>query len=414
MQFAGLVDGEWPGRPRRNVFYSTGILKELGWPAERERANGARAAFADLLGSPTGDAAVSAFLLEHDAVVSVSPLSDEIEQAAPRQVEPVPTTLMFDYEALTHEPVAIAAVHERAREWANFRIQARSPADSRFRGFTGPHYPDAYSLSGLERYQDCPFKFFASDVLRLDEPAEDGGVLSPRARGRFIHELLQQFFAAWDARGEGGITPGRLDAARAVFAEVAGPLLARLPQSDSALERTRLFGSPLSVGVVDIVLAQEALRPGTVRERWLEYRLEGEFSLGGDDSRRVPLRGVADRIDLLEGNRLRVIDYKTGSAPERSRALQVPVYALCAQERLTARDGAAWAVEEGLYLSFAGKRAVVRVADAGDPEMLATARERVFGLVDQINAGEFPPRPHDPMICSYCAYASVCRKDYVE
>ena len=344
----------------------------------------------------------------------MSPLIDEIEQAAPRQVEPVPTTLMFDYEALTHEPIAIAAVHERAREWANFRIQARAPADSRFRGFTGPHYPDAYSLSGLERYQDCPFKFFASDVLRLDEPAEDGGALSPRARGRFIHELLQQFFAAWDARGEGGITPGRLDAARAVFAEVAGPLLARLPQSDSALERTRLFGSPLSVGVVDIVLAQEALRPGTVRERWLEYRLEGEFSLGGDDSRRVPLRGVADRIDLLEGNRLRVIDYKTGSAPERSRALQVPVYALCAQERLTARDGAAWAVEEGLYLSFAGKRAVVRVADAGDPEMLATARERVFGLVDQINAGEFPPRPHDPMICSYCAYASVCRKDYVE
>ncbi len=414
VQFAGLVDGEWPGRPRRNIFYSTGILKELGWPTDRDRANGARAAFADLLGSPTGEAAVSAFLLEHDAVVSMSPLIDEIEPRAPRQVEPVPNMLMFDHEALTQEPVAIAAVRETVREWANFRIQARELADSRFRGLTGPHQPDAYSLSGLERYQDCPFKFFASDVLRLDEPAEDGGVLSPRARGRFIHELLQQFFAAWDALGEGGITPANLDAARAVFAEVAEPLLARLPHNDSALERTRLFGSPLSVGVVDIVLAQEASRPGTVRERWLEYRLDGEFSLGGDDSRRVPLRGVADRIDLLEGHRLRVIDYKTGSAPERSRALQVPVYALCAQERLTARDGADWTVEEGLYLSFAGKRPVVRVADAGDPEMLTTARERVFGLVDQINAGEFPPRPHDPMICSYCAYPSVCRKDYVE
>ena len=33
---------------------------------------------------------------------------------------------------------------------------------------------------------------------------------------------------------------------------------------------------------------------------------------------------------------------------------------------------------------------------------------------DQINAGQFPPRPHDPMICSYCAYSPVCRKDYVE
>ena len=30
-----------------------------------------------------------------------------------------------------------------------------------------------------------------------------------------------------------------------------------------------------------------------------------------------------------------------------------------------------------------------------------------------VEAGEFPPRPHEERICSYCAYASVCRKDYV-
>jgi RecB family exonuclease len=194
---------------------------------------------------------------------------------------------------------------------------------------------------------------------------------------------------------------------------VAEPLLAQLPRSDAVLERTRLFGSALSVGIVDLVVAMEVSRPGTVRERWLEYRLEGEFSLG-DGRRRVPLRGVADRIDLLEGNRLRVIDYKTGSAPERGRALQVPVYALCAQERLEARDGSPWAVDEALYISFSGKRSSVRVADAQDAELLASARDRVFDVVDQINAGVFPVRPHEPMRCSYCAYPSVCRKDYVE
>ena len=196
----------------------------------------------------------------------------------------------------------------------------------------------------------------------------------------------------------------KIDAARADSPKSPGCCCPAAGERRS-VERTRLFGSPLSVGVVDIVLAQEALRPGAVRERWLEYRLEGEFSLGGDDSRRVPLRGVADRIDLLEGNRLRVIDYKTGSAPERSRALQVPVYALCAQERLCAT--ALPAVEEGLYLSFAGKRSVVRMVEAGDPEMLeaprAGARPR------RSDQRELPPRPHDPMICSYCAYASVCR-----
>ena len=420
LQCAGLVDGEWPDRPRRNIFYASAILRELGWPAERGRADGARAAFVDLLSSPSREVAVSAFLLEHDAVVSVSPLVDEIEQKAERVPQPVPSVLVFNYEALTRGRLE-AVAGESAREWAAFRTQAGRRDGPRFRGETGPHHPGGYSLSGLERYQDCPFKFFASDVLRLDEPPEDGAVLSARARGRFVHELLQQFFAAWDARGEGGITPARLDAARTVFAGVAEPLLARLPQSDAALERARLFGSALSVGIVDTILSMEAARPGAVRERWLEYRLEGEFSLGGDPStplgaggRRIPLRGVADRIDLLEGDRLRIVDYKTGSAPERTRALQVPVYALCAQERLRSRDGREWTVDEAVYVSFAGKKAIVGVADEDDPRLLSTARERVFGLVEQINAGVFPPRPNDPIMCGYCAYSSVCRKDYVE
>ncbi|PYR65264.1 MAG: hypothetical protein DMF88_20465 [Acidobacteria bacterium] len=46
-------------------------------------------------------------------------------------------------------------------------------------------------------------------------------------------------------------------------------------------------------------------------------------------------------------------------------------------------------------------------------EMLADARRRLLAIVDGIERGEFPPRPHEERICSYCAYPSVCRKDYV-
>ena len=413
LQLAGVVDGEWPDRPRRNIFYSTSVLRQLGWPAERDRNDGARAEFADFLQSPGCEIAVSGFLLEHDNTVSLSPLIDEIEHVRGRRIKPVPGRLIFDYEALVQEHVDGGVIAERARAWTNFRSQAVPREDVRFRGITGAHRPEAFSLSALERYQDCPFKFFASDVLRLEEPPDDGSTLSPRTRGRFVHELLQQFFVSWDARGEGGITAARLDAARALFIEVSEPFLAKLSPGDAALERTRLFGSALSVGIVDVLLGMEASRPGVVRDRWLEFKLEGHFSLG-DGGRRVPLRGVADRIDLLDGNRLRVVDYKTGSAPERGRALQVPVYALCAQERLTERDGETWTVDEALYISFAGKRAAVRVAREGDVETLSTARERVFALIDQITGGEFSPHPHDPIICSYCAYSSVCRKDYVD
>src|SRR5262249_2733277 len=59
VQLAGVMDGEWPERPRRSIFYSAGVLRELGWPAESDRLDGERAAFADLLQLATSRLAVS-------------------------------------------------------------------------------------------------------------------------------------------------------------------------------------------------------------------------------------------------------------------------------------------------------------------------------------------------------------------
>jgi RecB family exonuclease len=417
VQLAGLVDGEWPERPHRNIFYSQAILRDLGWPLESERLDGARAAFADLLRLPASRLVVSTFTLEADALVTVSPLVDELERAQLDAIEePLAAVRIFDHEALALEPPVTDGLTASAREWAQRRIAAVAPTDSRFRGATAPYAAASFSLSALERYQDCPFKFFAADVLRLQEAPDDESAMSPRARGRFIHEVFQRFFEAWDARGHRTIAPVVMDEARELFASVAEPLLAALPDADAGLERTRLFGSAISVGIVDVVLGLEASRPVPVEARWLEYGLQGDFSLGRDDGRRVSLRGVADRIDLLQGRRLRVIDYKSGSAPNTRRALQVPIYALCAQERLVERDSAPWAVDEAAYVAFSGRRPVATVVKAGAADAAATleeGRERLFGLVDAIGHGEFPPRPHDPMICRYCAYALVCRKDYV-
>ena len=400
VQLAGLVDGEWPEKPHRNIFYSPAILRDLGWPPDSDRVESARSAFSDLLQLPGKQLVVSTFSLEHDSLVTPSVLLDGIPEL--------------------HEPRTIGSripdpgsLSESARSWAAWRLD-RS-ADSMSAGRTDGHVAGGYAVSALERYQDCPFQFFASKVLQLDEVPEDEPSLSPRARGRFIHEVFQRFFESWDERGERTITPERIDAARALFAEVAEPLLANLPDADAGLERTRLFGSAISVGIVDVVLGLEASGPVDVVDRWLEYRLDGQFSLGTGDGRTVPLRGVADRIDLLTGKRLRVIDYKTGYAPQPKRALQVPVYALCAQERLAERGEGAWRVDEAAYVAFSGKRPFVSVISTRSDRdaVLADARARLFDIVDGIERGEFPARPYETRICSYCAYPSVCRKDYV-
>jgi RecB family exonuclease len=397
VQLAGLVDGEWPDAPRRNIFYPTSILRDLGWPLESERLEGIRAAFNDLLRLPSAELRVSTFTLENDAIVASSTLLDAVADAG---LEAAPFTpsgeRIFDWEVLAFTP--------------GDRVTTATPVVTR-----GQALP-AYAVSALERYQDCPFKFFAADVLDLDEPVEDEPMRSPRARGRFIHEVFQRFFEAWDASGARTITADRVDEARALFEEVAERLLTRFPDAEAALERAQLFGSAAAPGIVDVVLGLEASRPAEVRERWLEYRLEGAFTLGVTDGRKVRLKGVADRIDLLAGHRLRIIDYKSGYPPNPKRALQTTIYGLCAQERLAERSGETWSIDEAAYIAFAGKRPlvpVIRPQSRDTAEILRDARTRLFAAVDGIEGGEFPPRPYEIRICSFCAYPSVCRKDYV-
>ncbi len=81
VQLAGLVDGEWPERPRRNIFYTATVLRDLGWPSDADRLDGARSAFLDLLRLPRQHVLLSTFSLEADAIVSPSLLMEEVERA---------------------------------------------------------------------------------------------------------------------------------------------------------------------------------------------------------------------------------------------------------------------------------------------------------------------------------------------
>jgi RecB family exonuclease len=418
VQLAGLVDGEWPARPRRNIFYAPEILRELGWPSERERRDAVCARFSELLRLPLSRVRVSTFNLEADTVVSASPLLGDLDHAGLEVVTEADQPLqIFEHEALTLEPIGAEALDPAIREWAGHRAAVRAGGGA-VSGLTDPYAVRPYSLSALERYQDCPFKFFAADILRLEEEPEDQSTLTPRRRGQLLHEILLRFFLAWDEQRAGAMTPDNVDRAAELFAAIAEPMLATLPESEAALERTRLFGSAISVGVAEVVLGLEAVRSDDVRGRRLEHRFEGSFALGRTDAPPVLLRGVTDRIDLLPGRRLRVIDYKSGAVPEVSRALQVPIYALCAQEELTARDGAPWTIADAAYVSLAGRRAMVPVVQATDSpadreSTLQGARERLDGVLAGMRDGYCAPRPHDTMICRSCAFSTVCRKDYV-
>jgi ATP-dependent helicase/nuclease subunit B len=413
----GVIEHEWPERPPPNVFYSTGLLAALGWPSEQDRRSAASAAFQDLVRSPLRDVMVSTISLDDEALVEPAVLLTDLAAAGLAVAElAIPDVRVSADEALSLDPIDCDRLDDDARPWLTLREGRTARADAVYHGAAGAWSPGPLSVSALETYLTCPFKFFARHVLRLGEEVDETDVMDPRKRGQFVHDVFHTFFAAWQAGGRRAITAGNLDEARRTFAETADTLLARLPEAEAGLERTRLLGSSVALGLGEIVFRMEAERPIEVVERLLEYSLDGEYELDGPEGPRlVRLRGVADRLDLLEDGTIRLIDYKLGSSPPRSRALQLPIYGFCAEHRLRGRLGREWKLGEAAYIAFRGPKAVVplfsRRTDRDDE--LAAAQTRLVGALAGIESGRFPPTPDDVFLCGFCGYGAVCRKDYV-
>ena len=391
----GLVEGEWPERTRRNIFYSPSVLGALGWPSERDRRSAAIASFLDLATSARRQVVASTFTLDDEALVEPSSLLEDVAGLGLTRVEWRPSGgRVLVEEALSLDPVDVQQLDPEAREWAAMRAGRGDGRDARFHGAAGPQTPGPVSVSAVESYLTCPFKYFAQYVLKLEEERDEEEVMDPKTQGRFVHAVFEAFFKAWQESGHRGITPDNLDEARELFAQVVEEKIRPLPDAEAALERTRLLGSPVAAGLGEVVFQMEAERPTPVRERLLEYRLKGEFEFtGANGPRRLALKGIADRIDLLEDGTLRLVDYKLSSAPSKSRALQLPIYGLCAEQRLKLHGGREWTLGEAAYIAFRGAKRVTPLftARSDRAQVLADAQQKLLAAVDQHRAWRISP-----------------------
>jgi RecB family exonuclease len=415
----GLIEREWPDTSGRSIFYPLSLLTNLGWPSERARLAAARAEFNDLVRLAASRVSLFTFSLEDDALVEPSPFLDDLAgsglsiltEDAPAGVRVLPD------EALALEPFRPDVLRAEARDWAMLRSERTPPRDAAFHGVVGQVRLGAAAVRRLETFLDCPFKYFAESVLGLKDESDEEPGGGARAEGQFLHELLAAFYEEWQQAGGREITPANLDAARAMFKEVADRRIADLPPAATALWRARILGCAARTGIAEVVLRAEASTAEPVVGRLLEYRFDGPCEIrSGGDARELQLRGVADRIDLLGDGRFRLIDYKLGKAPDVRRAIQLPIYAVQAAQQLPAEEGRARHPSDVAYLAFGESDPYVRLASrpAGLAQAIADGQARLLEAAGRIEQGLFPPRPAELSLCGYCAYARVCRKDYAD
>jgi RecB family exonuclease len=414
----GLVESDWPERGGANIFYPASLLRDLGWPADADRLAAARARFRDLLALPDQRVSVSTFTLEEDAIVSPSPFLEDVGSSglAVERAETAPAVRIFEHEALAVAPVRPEAAAPDASDWLALRLARTGSGELRYHGSVGARDGAVYAVSRVERYLECPFKYFAGQVLQLEEEREDESGLSALERGQLLHGVFESFFDAWRESGRTGVSADQLDEALALFEAVAERHLQALPEGDRALERTYLLGSAAAPGLAGRAFAVEIEQGIGVAERLLEYPFEGTFAFAGQaGAQAVRVRGKADRIDVLDDGTLRIIDYKLGRAPKTARALQLPIYGLCAQQQIERERGVRLPIGRAGYVAFKEKNAFVDLAGkSGDvAAALADGQQRFLDAIAGIERGEYPPSPDEPWTCNRCGFPHVCRKDYV-
>ena len=216
----GLVEGEWPQRAVEEHLLS-GIAAESARLARLAHAAGRRARGISRLdgagpppGAPFDVRAGERLDSSARACFWRTPIGSV---SAPRCCRSQARSRMFVHEALAIDPVEPSAVEGEASAWLGLRTARSEAAADRFHGAAAAYKPAAYSVSSLERYLQCPFRFFSERVLGLQEDPEDEATLNPKELGIFVHEVFQKFFEEWNRRGHRGITPENLPQARADF-----------------------------------------------------------------------------------------------------------------------------------------------------------------------------------------------------
>ena len=251
--------------------------------------------------------------------------------------------------------------------------------------------PSSLSPSRLSDFQACPRRYQHGAVERIPQPATYAS-----AKGRFIHYVFEQLFL---------LAPSERTAER------AGTFIT--PADESILtEEVRA-----DIGLDEAMLARLHAETESIVTRYFEMEdprevtAEGVELRLGVDVNGAPLFGILDRLDRDEDGTLRIVDYKTGSVPNRRYDTQTfanaELYAALCEAKLGERPSTI----RLMYVAHGQSidRPVTDVVVRARARAAATAWGKIKGYYEE---GEFPATP-SVHACRFCAFKDLCRSEGV-
>jgi ATP-dependent helicase/nuclease subunit B len=297
-----------------------------------------------------------------------------------------------------------------------------------------------YSISQLETYAACPYKYFAERILNLEPIEEPTEEIEALEMGSLLHSILYEFYTELKKKK---ILLYQADGKQFQEAE---DLIFKI--AEAKVEAAN-FNAALSFFEIEKILGINGNRKNSILYKFLEEERnndEGyvpeyfELSFGkinqSQEEFRIgetKFRGKIDRVDVDHSEkRFRVVDYKLGGkkpSPDdlyKGLSLQLPLYMYAAKKLIQAQlkkdyEPAGSEIFSLKYqeekfgrqpIKLSRKKTTAEEDVELNEELIKICLEAVEKYVAAIQEGKFHLsmlEDREIKVCQYCNFRAICR-----
>jgi len=361
----GLNEGKWPAQPNPGPWMNRPMRDVLGMQMpERD------------IGMTAHDF-VQAFGGDHVTIT----WSERIGGAPAVPSRWVVTAQMLITAALGTKPVSRDDMH-----WASLLDLPEQVAPVGKPRPTPPvkSRPRRFSVTEVETLIRDPYAIYAKKILRLEPLPELLAQDRHALRGTVIHDALDHY-AMLRQEDSRSASEAMIEAGRRAFADL---------REDPEIMG---FWWPRFMRLAEwFAREDEKLRIG-VATSLTEKRGEAKFLIGNTE---FSLSARADRIDIFENGRARIIDYKTGQPPGRNAVEAGFKPQLTLEAAILARDGFGLkreiATGELVYIRLSGAEPPGEIKALSDLDVMSLAEKHFAELKSLLAAYQQPEQPYLP------------------
>jgi Fe-S-cluster formation regulator IscX/YfhJ len=168
----------------------------------------------------------------------------------------------------------------------------------------------AFSPSALKVYIKCPLQFYLKYVEKIDEPEQLEDEIDAAIFGQILHKVLELVYQPY--------INNNLTQEKIKSFSTTEFLVDKIKNACEILELPKEItqgSNKLQLKIIERI-AQKIIENDAVNEHLLILKTEEKFiwnQLKLDDGSFATIQGTFDRIDKINENAIRIIDYKTGA-----------------------------------------------------------------------------------------------------